>query len=121
MVPIHYGWIAGGILFLVAIVVNPWLCVPYALMGPGYAMLIQYSDDGKGGRLGYPAHRWWFRRLSFADVTSEQIGVMCSLICFVIGVFSNSWLSIPYAIGGLLLGMLLGGMYSVLRWIVRKL
>lgn len=90
MAPIRYGWIAGGILFLVAIVINPWLCVPYALMGPGYAMLITLFDDQRGGRWGYPAHCWWFRRLSFADVTYEQIGVMCSVISFVIGMFSNS-------------------------------
>ena len=121
MTPIQYGWMAGGILFVLALIINPWLCIPYALIGPGYAFLVLVAEDEKYARMRNPAFRWWFQRLTPADVTCEQIAVLCSMICFVIGVFSNSWLSVPYAIGGLVLGFLLGGLYSAIRGIVRRL
>lgn len=120
MAPIKYGWIAGGILFLVALATNPWLCIPYALLGPGYAFLIVAADDQPRAKIGHPAFRWWFCRINPADITALQIGVICSIGCFFVGVVTNSWLSIPYAIGGLLVGLILGGVYSGLRWIVRK-
>jgi hypothetical protein len=115
LAPVHYGWIASGFAFLFGLIINPWLSVPFALLAHGYTFLIVLVDDEAEGRMGFPSFRWWFLRINPKRITDDQIAVLTSLLSFIIGLFVNSWLSIPFAIGGLVIGFVLGLIYCGLR------